>query len=266
MTDEDPVSRYTVRSVAKAFRLLSMVAEAPADGVTLSEVAQHMGMSKSAAYGLVRTLLDADYLYSREPGPRYCLGTALVWLGDIASRRLPLRDITAPILARLSQQTGLTIRVARVDDGHPVFINRVDAAGAVRFHTPLGVRELPHTSAAGKAILAALPDAEVGRIAADCGLPRRTRKTITEVPALLADITVARRRGYAIDDEEDFEGVFCVAAAFFDHDGGCAGALSATGIRVDLPAWRVEELGRLVRAGADEVTGLLGGRPQDRGI
>jgi IclR family acetate operon transcriptional repressor len=53
--------------------------------------------------------------------------------------------------------------------------------------------------------------------------------------------------------------VFCVAAPFFDHAMQCAGALSATGIKLDLPAWRLEELGLTVRAHADRLTAQLGG-------
>jgi hypothetical protein len=55
--------------------------------------------------------------------------------------------------------------------------------------------------------------------------------------------------------------VFCVGAAFFGHDGSCAGAVSVTGIKGDLPAWRVNELGRTVRRYADQVSGMLGGHP-----
>jgi IclR family acetate operon transcriptional repressor len=262
MTETTGANRYTVGSVAKAVRLIDIVAAASPQGLTISELTRQTGMSKSATYGLARTLLDAGYLHASDPGPRYSLGIAFVRLGDLAGRRLPLREIAAPVLAQLSRETGLTIRVAAVDEGYPIFVDRVDAVGAVRFHAPLGVRELPHTSAAGKAILAALPESEMERIAQECGLPRRTRKTITELPALRRDLEATRRRGYAVDDEEDFEGVFCVAAAFLDHTNRCAGALSATGIKVDLPGWRVEELGRLVRAKSDELTDLLGGRPQ----
>ena len=81
-------------------------------------------------------------------------------------------------MIELGRVTGLTTRAAIAEDGYPVFIDRVDAPGMVRFHTPLGVRELPHTSAAGKAILAALPADLTERIAADTGLPHRTPNTI----------------------------------------------------------------------------------------
>jgi IclR family acetate operon transcriptional repressor len=256
----DPAaSRYTVGSVAKALRLVELVAAGPIVGMTLSELSRGLGVSKSTAYALARTLVDAGHLRAVEPGPHYLLGMSLVRLGDIAGQRLPLSRLAAPLLQDLNQATGLTIRIAVVDDGYPVFVDRVDAAGTVRFHAPLGVRELPHTSSAGKAILASLTHADVVRIAAECGLPPRTRKSITDVDALIADLAISRRRGYAVDDEEDCDGVFCVAAAFFDHAMQCAGALSATGIKLDLPAWRLEELGLTVRQHADRLTAQLGG-------
>lgn len=260
--DEATSSRYTVGSVAKALRVVELVAAGPAAGLTLSELTRALGTSKSTAYSLARTLVDGGHLRAAEPGPRYLLGMSLVRLGDIAGQRLPLSRLAAPVLQDLNQATGLTIRVAVVDEGYPVFVDRVDGAGTVRFHAPLGVRELPHTSSAGKAILATLPDDDVTRIANETGLPPRTRKSIIDVDALRSDLVITRRRGYAVDDEEDVDGVFCVAAPFFDHAMQCAGALSATGIKLDLPAWRLEELGLTVRAHADRLTAQLGGTPQ----
>jgi len=147
------------------------------------------------------------------------------------------------------------------DQGHPVFVVRVDGPGSVRFHTPLGQRELTYASAAGKAILSAMDEEGIRRMCAETGLAARTAHTITDVGRLLDNLAMARRLGFAVDDEEDAEGVFCVGAAFFGHDGSCAGAVSVTGIKGDLPAWRINELGRTVRRYADQVSGMLGGSP-----
>jgi len=257
----DP-SRYTVGSVVRALRLLDVVAEGPAQGLTVSEVARALGTSKSTAFALAHTLADQGYLRAADPGPRYQLGLALVRLGDVSANRLPLGQLCRPVLHALSTRTGLTTRAAANDAGQPMFVERVDAPGAIRFYTPLGVPELAHVSSAGKAILAELGDDEVAALVATTGLTRRTRKTITSLPELLADLAATRRRGYAVDDEEDVEGVFCVGAAFFDHTGACAGAISATGIKRDLPPRAVEDLGQAVRAAANSVTDQLRGTPQ----
>jgi IclR family transcriptional regulator, acetate operon repressor len=251
--------RYTVRSVARGLRLVEIVSDGPAEGQSLSDLARALGASKSTTLSLARTLAGFGYLRELRPGPRYALGAALLRLGDIARQQLPLGEVCRPLLEELADATKMTSRVAVYDQGYPVFIDRVDGPGSVRFHAPLGQREIPYASAAGKAILATMDEPSVRALCAQTGLRPRTAHTITEIDSLLADLAVARQHGFAIDDEEDAEGIFCAGAAFFGHDGSCAGAVSVTGIKGDLPAWRVDELGRSVRACADRVSALLGG-------
>jgi IclR family transcriptional regulator, acetate operon repressor len=257
--DAEVAGRYTVRSVARAMRLVQIVADGPAEGLPLSELARALGTSKSTTLSLARTLTAFGMLRDGQPGPRYTLGTGLIRLGDIARGQLPLGDVCRPLLVELSDLTKMTSRLAICDDGFPVFIERVDGPGSVRFHTPLGQREMPHSSAAGKAILATMTGEQVRDVCGQAGLPRRTSHTITDLASLRENLALVRSNGFALDDEEDAEGVFCLGAAFFGHDGAVAGAVSVTGIKGDLPAWRVNELGQAVRRAADRVSEILGG-------
>jgi IclR family transcriptional regulator, acetate operon repressor len=259
--DREIAGRYTVQSVARALRLVEIVAGGPPDGLSLSQLSRALGTSKSSTLALARTLVAFGYLRDAHPGPGYTLGTGLIRLGDIVGRQLPLGNMCRPVIEGLSRDTKMTSRVAISDQGYPVFVDRVDGPGSVRFHTPLGQRELPYASAAGKAILSAMDEEGIRRMCAETGLAPRTAHTITDVDTLLDNLAVARRLGFAVDDEEDAEGVFCVGAAFFGHDASCAGAVSVTGIKGDLPTWRINELGRTVRRYADQVSGMLGGSP-----
>ncbi len=179
--DPDQTDRYTVRSVARAMRLINIVADGPADGLSLSDLARALGASKSTTLALARTLTGTGVLRDSRPGPRYSLGTALIRLGDITRSQLPIGEICRPVLADLAAATKMTSRVAVCDDGYPVFIERVDGPGTVRFHTPLGQREVPHASAAGKAMLATMPPSGSWRSArpAGCARGRRTRSPIS---------------------------------------------------------------------------------------
>ena len=257
-TPTAPTDRYLVGSVARALRLVGLVADAP-DGMGLTEIADALGTSKSTAHALARTLVAGGYLRTVQPGPRYHPGMELVRLGDAAGRSVQLGRLCQPVLVDLSRLTGLTTRAAICDDGYPVFVERVDSQGVIRFHTPLGVRELPHTSAAGKAILAELPAEVTERIAAETGLPTRAPNTIRTLAALQAELDAVRGRGFAVDDEEDAPGVMCVAAAFHDHAGQVAGAVSATGISREIHARGLDVLGGEVVAAATRISGLLGG-------
>lgn len=247
-----------MQSVARALDILEIIAKSR-DGLTLTEIAREIGISKSATYSLLRTLVDKTHVREVAAGPRYQLGVGLLKLADIALTQISLGELAKPILTALSESLGMTTRLAIAEDGQPVFIDRVDGPGTVRFHTPMGKRELAHASAAGKAVLAFLPEAKVLAVCAEYGMAKRTSHTIVTTKALLADLELARDRGFATDDEEDADGVFCVGAAFCDHRGECAGAISATFIKFDVSADRIEEIGMATRASADQVSALLGG-------
>lgn len=249
-----------LQGVARALRLLNELSAAGGEGLSLTEAANQIGGTKSTLLVLLRTLIDFDYVTAFGRGPRYRLGPAVVHLAEGHRQALPWLEAARPVAQQLTEQTGWTSRLASHLDGHPVFEDRVDAPGVIRFFTPLGIRELPHVSSAGKAILACLPETEVRRIVGHAGLPRRTRNTITDVEDLVADLSLTRSRGFAIDDEEDDVGVFCIAAAFQSSDGVPVGAISITGLKADTPAWRVPELGAMVRNASDAIAFAIGGR------
>ena len=258
--DTKVVTSDRVAGVARALNLIEIVTQGPVDGFTLTELSKLIGISKSSTLALLRTLADAGYVRTREPGPRYLPGMALVRLGDHSRAVQPIDEIAQSYIPALAQEIGMTIRVAINDGGRPVFISRADAPGAIRFHTMLGVREAPSVSSAGKAILANLSDEEIKAVIAETGFPARTRNSHTSMPSLLRDINQVRSRGYAIDNEEDVEGIFCIGAAFFDHTGKCGGAISATGIKTAARQKKTAHFGALVVKCADSITKELQGR------
>ncbi len=253
--------RYRVQSVERAFALLEALGDAGSEGMTLSNLARLLGVSKSTAYAILQTLLAGGFVADAGAGMsrRYRLGMALARLGDVVVSQIALRDVAMPVIRDLTAETGLTSRLAVLDDSHAIVIARVDAPqSTVRFTANLGKREHLHCSAVGKSMLAALPEARVHEIVAAVGLPAKTPHTITDEPALLAELAAVSRRAYAIDDEEDAEGVFCVGSAIFDRAEHCVGAVSVTGLKLDLPVWRVEQIGSTVRDHAARISELLG--------
>ena len=256
---EEQADRYTVHSVRRALDLLEVVAGAPPGGLTLTAIANRLGISKSTALATARTLASRGLLALVDPGPRYVLGLSLLRYGDIAARQNPIGELCVPILRGLSSTTGMTARAALAEEGRPICIERVEATPSLRPHAPLGGPEPAHATATGKAVLATFDEERVRTLCAESGMTRHTPHTIGDVDALLADLGQVRRRGFAIDDEERALGVFCVGAAFFGRDGRCVGAISVTGLKRDLPTGNVGAIGRLVRTRADEVSNLLGG-------
>jgi IclR family acetate operon transcriptional repressor len=252
--------RYRVQSVDRALTVLEALGASGSEGMAASEVAKQLGTSKSTAFALLQTLLERGFVADGGEGAtrRYRLGMALARLGERVVSQITLRDVAMPVLHHLTDATGLTSRLAVLEDAWAVVLGRVDAPGNVRFTSHVGRRELPHSSGVGKALLAALPEERARELVESTGMPMRTPKTITEVDALLRDLAAVRERGYAIDDEEDAEGVFCVGASFTDHRGEVAGGISVTGLKLDQPAWRIHQIGETVHTHAQQISAALG--------
>ena len=255
--------RYRLYGVERALDTLELLAAAGPDGMTLTELAEQISVSKSSAFALLQTLVARGF--AADSGARltrrYRLGMALAKLGDAAAVQSPLISLAMPVMQSVTDATGLTTRLVVPDGPYAVVTARVDAPGSVRFASYLGMREYPHCTSAGKALLATLPPEQARALALEAGMPARTVRTITDPDDLLRDLELSAARGYTIDDEEDSEGVFCVGAAIFDRNGERVAAISGTGLKLNRPTWRMDELGLTIREAADQVTAALGGPP-----
>jgi DNA-binding IclR family transcriptional regulator len=258
---EPDVQRYRLHGVERALDTLELLAAAGPGGMTLTELAEKISVSKSSAFALLQTLIargfaaDSGTRLSR----RYRLGMALAKLGDAAETQSPLISLAMPVMQSVTDATGLTTRLVVPDGPYAVVTARVDAPGSVRFASYLGQREYPHCTSAGKALLSTLPPEQARALAVEAGMPPRTERTITDPDALLRDLELSAARGYTIDDEEDAEGVFCVGAVIFDRNGERVAAISGTGLKLNRPTWRMDELGLTIREAADQITAALGG-------
>ncbi|MGI5441207.1 IclR family transcriptional regulator [Streptomyces shenzhenensis] len=255
--------KYWVKTVGRAAEILQVLASgAPGQGLSVTEIGQRCGISKSAAFGILQTLRHYALVADEGEGMnrRYRLGMGLARLGERAQEQVSLRDVARPVLRRLSAECGLASRVAVLESGHAVVIDQVDLDSGPRLDLRMGTRELPHCSGLGKALLAAMPEDQARALIAHAGLPRRTSRTITDVETLFAHLRDVRTAGYALDDEEDADGIFCIGSVVRDHAGHTAGAISVTGLKLDLPGWRFQELGRQVRDAATAISHALGAR------
>lgn len=82
----------------------------------------------------------------------------------------------------------------------------------------------------GKAILATLTEEEVEDVWRHSSPQKLTVRTVTDLPALCAQLNEVRACGYAIDDEENELGIRCVALAIPGPGGKADSAFSISGL------------------------------------
>ncbi|WP_043440803.1 IclR family transcriptional regulator [Arthrobacter sp. L77] len=227
---EAPVRSGGVQSVERVFELLELINDAGGE-VTLSELAASTDLPLPTIHRLLRTLLGKGYV-RQLPNRRYVLGPRLIRLGEGANRQLGA--LARPQLKHLVDALGETANMAVLDSDMVVYIAQVPSLHSMRMFTEVGRRAHTHDTGVGKAILAQLDDESVRRIVGRAGMPTPTTKSIASIDALLDELAVVRRRGYAVDDGEQELGVRCFAVAVPDSP-------TPTAISVSGPISRVDE-------------------------
>ena len=159
---------------------------------------------------------------------RYRLGMRLFQLGTLAVAHINIRHLAHPFLQNLMYNSDETVHLCMLDNGEMLYLDKVEPNRSVRMSSTIGRRNPAHCTAVGKAILACLPESEVDAIISQHGMRRFTPKTLTTPVDLKAELKLIRERGYAFDNEENEDGVRCVAAVVTDYAGHPAAAISVS--------------------------------------
>ena len=232
MTPEDG---STVKTAVTSFEILEGIREL--DGAGPTELARHLDRSKSGVYKHVRTLADEGYLI--ETDGSYRLGLGLWTLGAGGRSAYPVEAGRRPVdslVASVGEPTSLVM----YDDATAASVYCELPTGTVDSHCRLGDSLPLHATAAGKAILAHLPDDERQSTLESLPLDQHTPETITDLSSLTAELESVRQQRTAIEIEEYRAGDHGVASPVLDDTGRPVGAVYVTGAAEDLSERRLE--------------------------
>lgn len=230
--------------ISKVMRLLQALSDAPA-GSTIAELCRATGYPRPTVHRLLSVLTQEGMVSNEEAGRRILLGPRLISLAFRAWDGSDLRHRAQPYLVQLRDETDETVHLAVPSGGEMVYVDKLESRHAVRMASRIGTRVALHSSAVGKAFLAALPEAESEAMMATLAQPAFTTHTLTSLPALRQEIVSTRARGYAIDLQENELDICCYGAAIPGPDGRPIGCLS-----VSMPRYRFDkqEPAHLVKA------------------
>jgi DNA-binding IclR family transcriptional regulator len=186
--------------------------------ISLSDLARRIGVPKSSMANICSQLVE-ERLLLRADG-MYRLGPKLAALGAVYLASVDVVREFQSICGERDRSLATTAKLASLGDhGEIVYLARHDIARPSALSLDVRVQQPAHCTASGKAILACLPDEDFARwLTASSPLVRRTVKSITDGEALWVAIAEARKRGFAVDDEECIDGVVCVATAISTKD------------------------------------------------
>lgn len=232
-----------IGSIAKCFQVLEALNTA-GRAVGLTELAQLAQLDRSATQRITHTLRVLGYLRQDAATRAFLLSGRMLEFGHTALATDRLRTCAQPHLEALNRRVGETVNLMELQDLEIVYMLRYPSHHAVSVDLHVGSRLPAYCSAAGRAMLSAMDEAQALAILKASRRTAMTPHTVTDLPGLLAKLEDARVLGYALNDQEAFLGDISVAAPLLDRGGAPVGAVN---IAVPWPRWQLNDvLARLV--------------------
>jgi DNA-binding IclR family transcriptional regulator len=258
--DPERPGKFSSSLVAGLAMLTCFTAEHPERGI--ADMAAELDLGRSTTHRYATTLVTLGYL-EQGSSRKYRLSSRVHSFGLSLVDSMIVRRVAREHLKELRAHTGRTASLGILGGTEVAYIDRwhgsCQGQYAVDMGVGLGTRLPVHCSAAGKALLARLPEAEQRKLITKLRLAKRSPKSLTTKAALREELERVVVRGVATEDEELLAGRRAIASVVVDGEGA---AVAAVELAVPASAYAGErllkELGPKVTTTARRITAALG--------
>ena len=258
--DPEHPGRFSSSLCAGLAMLTCFTAEHPVRGI--ADMAEELDLGRSTTHRYATTLVTLGYL-EQGPSRKYRLSSRVSDFGLSLLDSMVVRRVAREHLRELRARTGRTASLGVLGGTEVAYIDRWQGSRQGQYTVDAGIglgTRLPvHCTAAGKALLARLPEAEQRDLIGKLRLAKRGPKTITTKTALRAELDrIVAAGGLAVEDEELLAGRRAIAAVVVDGEGT---AIAAVELAVPAQAFArervVKEFGPKVTTTAQRIAAAL---------
>ncbi|WHY00778.1 IclR family transcriptional regulator [Neobacillus sp. DY30] len=223
-----------IQSVERALKILDLFDEHKSE-LKITEISEMMGLHKSTVHSLLKTLQVHSYIDQNPEDGKYRLGLKLAERGNLVINNMDIRKTARKYLLDLSTKTGQTVHLGILDGREGVYIDKVEGEQSIIRYSRIGRRLPLHSTAIGKVLLAYQPLNETEILLKDYEFQYQTTSTIMNEVIFRKELEKVKQQGFAIDDQENEQGVRCAAVPIFNGKGQVLAAISISTLisRVD---------------------------------
>ncbi|MFT9295599.1 MAG: IclR family transcriptional regulator [Acetobacter orientalis] len=252
----------SVPALRRAVRVLDMVKES-ARSPLAADIARQLDLPRSTVHGLLAVMVELGLL-EKNATQGYRLGTRLLdWVGGVTEKR----DLVTEFYQALdgfSDLDSFTVTLTLLEGMEVVYVACRNSATVLGASFRVGMRLPAIFTATGNAMLAEMDDTTFREWLtlhpASTWPNPLTPNGIRSVTTLVREIAEIRERGYAVDDEQVHDGLWCFGAGVKDYSGRMVAGVGVSLPQTDLARYDVAELGGRAVALAQAVSTRLGYR------
>lgn len=185
------------------------------DKLTLSDISNKLGISKTATYRIISTLTKMNFLL-KDDYKRYMLGPVLLKLSKRVDNNI--RTIALPVMKKLSEETGESVYLSvSYNLWHYFFIEGVESYHPIKWSVSIGRPETSLGGAAGKVHLAYRDVKGLHDKLKAAKFTAYTDNTITEYKKLYSELEKIRKEGVSLSYGERYEDVVGISCPIRDY-------------------------------------------------
>ncbi len=208
--------------------LSSFASNRPEFGI--SELSQHLGMTKNMVYRAIKTLVEQDYVMRDPTGQRYQLGFRVLELQNVRSPEPTFRTLCAPAMQQIHELTGETVSLTVRALDYSVFIDGIETRKPGVWRLQIGALRPLHANSTGHVFLAFAGDQAVADyVSRHAHEAAAAAGEALDEAALWADITTIRKRGYATSLRAGMLPMAALAFPIWDAEHNLHGVISVGG-------------------------------------
>ena len=244
-----------IQGLAKGLAVIEVFDAAHAR-LSITDVAELTGLERATARRCLLTLTRLGY--ASYDGKFFMLTPRVLRLGHSYLAATPLPGVIQPFLERLTAATGESASASVLDGTDILYIARASLRRVMSINLSPGTRLPAYCSSMGRVLLAAMPPAAARGLLERSERPANTPKTKTDLTALMDELALVVRQGYAVIDEELELGLRSIALPLLNARGETVAALNigAQAARIGVDAMVAQYLPQM-RAVQQELQPLL---------
>lgn len=253
--------KYPVQTLGKALDVITFLKNNPsAEGTSITEISKSLGMGKSGVHRILDTLLAYDYVEKAgSNSTSYRLGWGLFNAGNAVSKQHTLSGMNyMPILEKLCNRFSETINLGVLTNMETIIICKIEPEVKIRMNTQLGEREPLYSTAMGKLFLSNFTKSELAEYFRNTKTEKLATNTIVSLEEMEKEIEIIKRSGYALDNEEYFDGMICFAMPIKDYTGKNISGISISGPASRMTTEKIKEIEETLTEDCKELSRFLG--------
>lgn len=200
----------------------------------VSEIGRELDIYKSTVHRTLATLEKKGFVYQNKENGKYWLGMKLYAIGLLVGEKFSLADLVKPYARELFDEFHEVVNVSILDKDSSdeyksiIIYKESDTNNVLSVNPSIGSSSDIHVSSVGKSLLAFSKDVDIMKLS-EKPLKKYTENTFTNWEDLIIELKDIRKKGYAIDNEEQEVGLFCIGAPILDSEGSAIAAISMSG-------------------------------------